>query len=105
MIPGIVRKLPLIATLHGYVTAKRFSRLGLYQMIERMALPYLDGIVFVSSEIKNNPVLKGFRAKNEITIFNGINASQVIESASSKDSVSINDIIAGESNGKIYQDM
>jgi len=102
MIPRIVRKIPLITTLHGYVGAGVWSRLKLYQLVERMVLPHLDGIVFVSGNIRNNPLLNGFRAKHEVTILNGIDCAKVTAGAADSGSVSLRDVFPGEPEGNIY---
>ena len=102
MIPVFFRKIPLVTTLHGYTGAHDFSMLRLYQVLERMILRYVDGIVFVSGEIKNNRILKGFKTKNEAVIFNGIDASKIIAGASDKGSVSIEDIFSNEQGKCIY---
>ena len=37
MIPRLLRKLPMVVTLHGYVHAKRFSKLWVYEVLDRVA--------------------------------------------------------------------
>jgi glycosyltransferase involved in cell wall biosynthesis len=62
----------------------------------------VDGIVFVSGEIKNNPILKGFKTKNETVIFNGIDASRIILGVSDKKAVSIQNFFPNEHRNCIY---
>lgn len=102
MLPGFVRKKPLVTTLHGYTSANGFSFIRIYQLLERILLKYLDGIIFVSGEIKNNPLLKGFRVKNEAIIFNGIDAPKIITEASNSGSISIKEIFPNEQEDCIY---
>lgn len=47
MIPRLLRKLPMVVTLHGYVHAKRFSKLWVYEVLDRVAIRNTEGIVLV----------------------------------------------------------
>lgn len=96
MMPKFIKKIPLITTLHGYTGVRGFSKLRAYQMLERILLGYLDGVIYVSHEIKKTPILKGFSAKKEAVILNGINASKIISSASDNKTVSIQDFFPDE---------
>jgi glycosyltransferase involved in cell wall biosynthesis len=102
IVPKFIRKVPFLTTLHGYTTAKGFSKIKIYQMLERIILKRLDGIVYVSNELKKNPILKGFKAKHEVTIFNGIDASKVIAGVSDSDSITIKEFFPKEKGDHIY---
>ncbi len=94
ILPRFIRKIPLIATLHGYTCVNGFSLMRLYQMVDRVLLKHMDGVVFVSGGIKNNPLFKGFKAKDETIIFNGIDASEIVNALSSGDVTSIRKIFS-----------
>ena len=96
MIPKFIRKIPLMATLHGYTCASGVSKIKIYQWLERVLLGRLDGIVFVSGEIKKNPILEGFKAKKEAVILNGIDAARVLDAATDDEAVSIQDIFPAD---------
>ena len=48
IIPRFMRKIPIITTVHGYVHAAYFSKMGMYQYLDRFSLQWLDFVVFVS---------------------------------------------------------
>ena len=102
MFPRFVRKIPLVTTLHGYTSADGLSLIRIYQILERMLLKSLEGVIFVSGEIKNNPVLKGFKGRSEAVIFNGIDASKIIAAADDAGSVSIKAFFPQEHDKCIY---
>lgn len=95
LIPKFIRKIPLVTTLHGYVGANRLSWLKLYQTLESVLLKYVDGIVYVSGQTKNNPLLRRLKARDEIIIYNGIDQSDVIKLSQSENSVSLMDLFPG----------
>ena len=95
-IPGFIRKVPLLTTLHGYTSASGFSKMKVYQLLERFFLKRLDGVVYVSSAIKNNPILKGFCSEKEAVIPNGIDAARIINAASDDCAASIQDFFPDE---------
>ncbi|MBE0448834.1 MAG: glycosyltransferase [Actinobacteria bacterium] len=43
------KKLPIFTTLHGYVHARRFSKMWLYECLDRFALRKMHGIALVSN--------------------------------------------------------
>ncbi len=101
LVPKYIRQIPLITTLHGYVGAKSFSWLKLYQTLESLLLKYIDGIVYVSGQTKDNPLLRRLKARDEIVIYNGIDPSEVIKLARSENCVSIKDVFPEEEDGLI----
>jgi glycosyltransferase involved in cell wall biosynthesis len=101
LMPRIIRKIPLITTMHGYVTAKNNSKLWLYRKIESFVLKNLSGIVFVSDELKQLPLLEKLTFKNQATIYNGINKDYVIAKSSEENSPSTNDIFPNKKKGQI----
>lgn len=50
--PEWLRQIPMIATLHGYVHAPRFSKLWIYQCLDRLAIRRIQGVVLVADAMK-----------------------------------------------------
>lgn len=47
-IPRFIRKIPIITTVHGYVHADYFSKMHIFQYLDRRSLKRLDFVIFVS---------------------------------------------------------
>ena len=71
-LPRKIRKIPLVMTVHGYVHAPLFSKMRLYQKLDRLCLKRADYIVFVSDETGKKTGIKSSRAT---VINNGIDIS------------------------------
>jgi len=100
--PRLIRRIPMLATLHGYVGAPRFSRLRLYDMVERFLLCRMDGVVFVSSSIRKRPLLKRMRLKREFVIHNGINIAEVLRQSVGNGVAALREIFPSYSEDCIY---
>ncbi len=50
--PEMVRRVPMIATLHGYVHAPRFSKMWLYELLDRFVIRRMRGVVLVGEAMK-----------------------------------------------------
>jgi|TARA_R110002074_G_scaffold351764_1_gene522985 glycosyltransferase involved in cell wall biosynthesis len=79
--PESIRKIPLIATLHGYVRAKRFTKAWVYETIDRLILTRLWRVVLVSEAMKRQVPEKIARSSTTLVIPNGMNTSSIRESA------------------------
>lgn len=51
-IPRRLRHLPVITTLHGYVRAPRWTRMAVYEQLDRMILSRLDAVVIVEEGMR-----------------------------------------------------
>ena len=71
-IPGRRRGLPAVATLHGWTATRRWSRMGLYELIERFALRQADAVVAVSEAMVEKWKLKAKYGGRLRVIHNGI---------------------------------
>lgn len=80
LIPKRWRKLPIISTVHGYTKQRGFSRMAIYQWLDRHCLNHLDAIVLVSDGMRHQ-VKEGVLGKKLHVISNGIPA-EIPESAS-----------------------
>jgi glycosyltransferase involved in cell wall biosynthesis len=70
LMPKRLRRLPMVATTHGYTHKKLFSKMGLYSIIDRLALFFVEMAVVVSP---NQRVLKlGPFRRSRVVIENGI---------------------------------
>lgn len=48
-LPRFVRKIPIVSTVHGYMSVRRYSKMWFYKIIDRIALARLDARVHVYS--------------------------------------------------------
>jgi len=80
MIPETVRGIPIVATLHGYVHAPRFSKMWLYESLDRFAIRRMRGAVLVGEAM--NKELPGMRSSaHTVVIPNGLDISELLESS------------------------
>jgi len=78
--PERLRRIPMIATLHGYVHAPRFSKLWVYESLDRFAIRRMKGVVLVGEAMKKElPV--NFITSPVFVIPNGLNVSELQELA------------------------
>lgn len=52
ILPEKVLGIPVVATLHGYVHARRFSKMWLYEALDRLAIRRMRGVVLVGEAMK-----------------------------------------------------
>jgi len=71
IIPAIFRRLPVVATLHGYTKHKFLSKMTVYQFFDKVALRFLEAVVLVSPAISINTI--GIKKRLKV-IFNGISS-------------------------------
>jgi glycosyltransferase involved in cell wall biosynthesis len=57
--------------VHGYVQAKKFSKMWLYEILDRVALRSFDRIALVSGAMKEIPAIRKLSSKTCV-IFNGL---------------------------------
>ena len=65
-------KQKLIASVHGYIGGKRYSKLWLYELLDGWALKFFDAVVVVSSPMLELPVIKAVNKNKVCVINNGI---------------------------------
>lgn len=71
MTPKRWRDVPVISTVHGYTQLKGFSKLAVYQWLDRICLKWLDAVVLVSEGMRHQVNEASLRGKLQI-IPNGI---------------------------------
>lgn len=72
LIPLFIRKLPLVCTLHGYLSSDKFTKLWLYQQVDRRVVAKAQATVFVSHAMTQRDEFKELPIKNKHVIYNGI---------------------------------
>jgi len=78
--PEYIRQIPMIATLHGYVHAPLFSKMWLYESLDRIALRLMRGVVLVGEAMKTELPRRLLRGQFAV-IPNGLNISELEESS------------------------
>jgi len=79
-LPEKVRGLPIVTTLHGYVHAPRYSKMWVYESLDRFAIRRMKGVVLVGEAMKKE--LPGKLSSGEaITIPNGLDISELQKSS------------------------
>jgi glycosyltransferase involved in cell wall biosynthesis len=73
LVPGGARP-PVVTTLHGWTTSAGFSRLRLYELLDRSAIGRLEAVVVVARSMLQLPALRAVRATRRHLIENGIPA-------------------------------
>jgi len=66
------RRVPLVSTVHGYVHAPRFSRMWIYELLDRFALKWVNSVVIVGEAMKRQLSLGTNRSGHFTTIRNGL---------------------------------
>lgn len=74
LLPKIIRKLPLITTVHGYVKAKKYSKMWLYEWLDQRALAFMDKVCVVSEPMLEMDFAKSINQNKLVCIANGIAA-------------------------------
>lgn len=82
MWPAFMRRLPMVATLHGYVKAARYTKAWLYEALDRLVLRRLNRIVVVSEAMRFD-IPPGIARSSLLTVIpNGLDTESLRESAS-----------------------
>jgi len=69
---GLLRRLPLVSTVHGWTNTEPFSRLRLYEALDAVSLRFVDAVVVVNHTMINNQRLRSIPRKRVHVIENGI---------------------------------
>lgn len=71
IIPKFYRIIPVIATLHGYTSQCKLSKMGLYEVMDALCLHNIEGVIAVSDTIKARWNMRWFNIKPDV-IKNGL---------------------------------
>lgn len=76
MYPESFRGVPMVVTLHGYVHAPRYSKMWLYESLDRFAIRHMRGVILVAEAMKKE--LRGrLSSGHTVVISNGLDISQL----------------------------
>ena len=75
LLPRFIRKLPVVSTLHGWTATTPFSKIGVYVMLDKIALRFADKVVFVNGAMATSPFFLSL-GKRASVIPNGIDQPQ-----------------------------
>jgi len=73
MLPKRVRRIPVVTTVHGYIVAKKLSKISLYQWLDRFLIRNFDRIIFVNKSMLAQKFFNKNRFRRLSIINNGIN--------------------------------
>ncbi len=73
--PRFVRKLPIVATIHGWTNTGRFDRMRVYEWLDRQSLKFVDQAVLVNKKMLADPRVAGFINHCQV-VDNGIPAEK-----------------------------
>lgn len=93
--PERTRKLPLVATLHGYVKGPRFTKSWLYESVDRMVLARMRQVVLVSEAMRQQVPKRIAHSDRTSVVANGLSTQSVRELANQPISEAIETFIAG----------
>ncbi|MCH8551562.1 MAG: glycosyltransferase [Natronospirillum sp.] len=79
LLPKLKRKLPTVATLHGYVKSQLFSKMWLNEKLDRIMINRLEHIVLVSSYMLDD-LPESYKHKENLTVINnGVDIESIKE--------------------------
>lgn len=71
-LPRRLRRLPMIATLHGWTGLNGYNKLAAYQWLDALMLRRADAVIMVNKAIAKHRLFQHIRAKELYVIENGI---------------------------------
>lgn len=77
--PFYLRKIPLITTLHGYVSGKRFTKTWVYESLDRFILWKMNQIVVVSESMKGQVPWMRLNSGRTRVVPNGVCINRIRE--------------------------
>ncbi len=75
LMPRSLRKLPVVATVHGWTNVRRISRMAVYQWLDRWALCFIDCVILVSEAMLSRDFSSKY--KNVVVVRNGISFDEI----------------------------
>lgn len=74
VLPGFMRKIPIVRTLHGWTSTNIFSKIYLYELIDVFLLKRSSAVAAVSASVIEKKGVDKSKIKNFTVIENGISA-------------------------------
>jgi len=62
-IPRVIRRLPVVSTLHGWTHVKGIAKLGLYEYMDALSLRHMNAVCVVNKSMLNHPRLKNLEMR------------------------------------------
>jgi glycosyltransferase involved in cell wall biosynthesis len=84
-LPGFLRRLPMLATVHGWTSTGKATRMVVYEWLDGMSLACLDRVVLVNAAMKEHPRLKSRSGLAVEVVANGIAAPVAAAAAGTLD--------------------
>jgi len=72
LLPKQVRRLPVVATLHGWTSTPGMSKMAIYEKLDQLSLNLMDTVVLVNEAMKQHPRLRGAKHAKFRVINNGL---------------------------------
>ena len=94
LLPRKFRKTPIVTTMHGYTKHSLFSKMTVYQFLDRLCIKFLDAIVLVSESMKHQIHTKNISQKLFI-VENGIPTQPSVSHKDYQSTFSIGDFKIG----------
>jgi glycosyltransferase involved in cell wall biosynthesis len=75
LFPIRIRKIPLVVTLHGWTSKKKYSKLGIYEWLDSCVVKYADSVVLVNHSMEGHSKIDKIDKHKISVIYNGIKAN------------------------------
>ena len=72
LMPKKLRKIPLVATLHGWTSTKGLTKNRVYEWLDSISHRFIDAVVLVNKAMMSNPGFKNRNGTNLHVVNNGI---------------------------------
>lgn len=73
-IPKVIRKLPVVSTVHGWTSVNRFSKLWVYEALDGISLRCMDAVCLVADSMREHPRVRKLNRHNLYIVRNGISS-------------------------------
>lgn len=78
LMPKVIRKLPMVTTIHGWTWTGGVSRMMVYEWLDSLSLRFVSCVVVVNAVIKQHQRLKNLPESNIVVIKNSISFNSVV---------------------------
>ncbi|MEC9386767.1 MAG: glycosyltransferase [Pseudomonadota bacterium] len=82
--PRFIRGIPMVATLHGYLHAPRFTKLWVYELLDRLAISLMQRVVLVGDAMSAELPSRLALSEKVWTIRNGLPIDEVVKRSESE---------------------
>lgn len=72
LLPLSLRRLPMVATVHGWTWTGGWSRMRVYEWLDGLSLRFADGVVLVNQAMRSHARVKQLRTERTAVIDNGV---------------------------------